>query len=60
MKALLKEGGAKKEFYISDLVTHVITENSSFAEKEECVDKLTVKSTWVIGFVISKYGFIIC
>ena len=47
IKALLKEGGAKKEFYVSDLVTHVITESANFPEKEECADKLTVKSTWV-------------
>ena len=30
--------GAKREFYISDLVTHVITDDVSFAEYEQAKD----------------------
>ena len=43
MKNLLKLHGAKREFYISDLVTHVITENINFPEYEQAKDaKLTI------------------
>lgn len=31
----LKQGGATKEFYISDLVTHVISDSSDFALADE-------------------------
>jgi hypothetical protein len=31
VKQLLKQGGAKKEFYISDLVTHVISDTDEEA-----------------------------
>ncbi|XP_063689022.1 PAX-interacting protein 1-like [Bolinopsis microptera] len=62
IKALLKEGGAKKEFYVSDLVTHVITESANFSEREDCSDKLTVKSTWVklshqMGYLLPTQPF---
>ena len=38
MKNQLKLHGAKREFYISDLVTHVIAENTNFPEHEQAKD----------------------
>ena len=38
VKNILKLHGAKREFYISDLVTHVITENVNFPEYEQAKD----------------------
>lgn len=35
MKQILKDGGATREFYISDLVTHVIADNIKFSQHEE-------------------------
>ena len=32
MKQVLKSGGAAREFYISDLVTHVIATDTSFLQ----------------------------
>eukprot|EP00794_Sanderia_malayensis_P016834 gene16833-18532_t len=48
-KNILKQFGAKREFYISDLVTHVIADDVDFPEYEQVKDaKLdVVKSTWV-------------
>ena len=39
MKQVLKSGGAAREFYISELVTHVIATDTSFpqfGETKEC------------------------
>jgi len=49
VKNLLKLHGASREFYISDLVTHVIAENINFPEYEQAKDaKLAiVKAAWV-------------
>eukprot|EP00795_Rhopilema_esculentum_P012733 gene12733-3459_t len=38
VKNLLKQCGAKREFYISELVTHVITDTISFPEYEQAKD----------------------
>ena len=35
MKQVLKSGGAAREFYISDLVTHVIAKDTSFPQFNE-------------------------
>ena len=35
---MLKLHGAKREFYISDLVTHVITESINFPEYDQAKD----------------------
>ena len=39
----LKEGGGKREFYMSDLITHVIAGNENFPEKEQCLDRVTIR-----------------
>ena len=38
MKQVLKSGGAAREFYISDLVTHVIATDNSFPQYSEAKD----------------------
>lgn len=35
---MLKSGGAAREFYISDLVTHVIAKDTSFPQFNEAKD----------------------
>ena len=35
MKQVLKSGGAAREFYISDLVTHVIAKDTKFPQFSE-------------------------
>ena len=53
VKTMLKEGGGKKEYYVSDLVTHVITENTM---EEEFRDKLTVISLIsLISYLINNF-----
>lgn len=49
VKQVLKSGGAAREFYISDLVTHVIAKDTSFPQFSEANDcNLTiVKPSWV-------------
>ena len=43
MKQALKSGGAAREFYISDLVTHVIATDTNFPQFSEAKDcNLTV------------------
>ena len=55
MKNLLKLHGASREFYISDLVTHVIAENINFPEYEQAKDaKLAIVK--VIDQYVCKFS----
>ena len=38
VKQVLKSGGAAREFYISDLVTHVISTDTNFPQYSEAKD----------------------
>ena len=38
MKQVLKDGGATREFYISDLVTHVIAVDTDFSQHQETTE----------------------
>ena len=38
MKQILKDGGATREFYISDLVTHVIAIDTDFSQHQETTE----------------------
>lgn len=51
MKQALKSGGAAREFYISDLVTHVIATDTSFPQFSEAKDcNLTIVQVHVVHY----------
>ena len=53
MKQVLKSGGAAREFYISDLVTHVIATDTSFPQFGEAKEyNLTI-----VQVLFSVYWF---
>lgn len=55
MKQVLKSGGAAREFYISDLVTHVIATDTSFpqfSEAKEC--NLTIVQVMFFCLLVIK------
>ena len=50
MKQILKSGGAAREFYISDLVTHVIARDTSFPQFGEAKEyNLTIVQVLFVG-----------
>ena len=49
---MLKSGGAAREFYISDLVTHVIAKDTSFPQFSEAKDcNLTIVKVHVCVYI---------
>lgn len=55
MKQVLKSGGAAREFYISDLVTHVIATDTNFpqfSEAKEC--NLTIVQVMFFCLLVIK------
>jgi len=61
VKQVLKSGGAAREFYISDLVTHVIATDTSFpqfGEAKEC--NLTIVQVLFFCLLLSKTSEKLC
>lgn len=55
MKQVLKSGGAAREFYISDLVTHVIATDTSFLQFGEAKEyNLTIVQVLFFCLLVFK------